>query len=144
MTKNTGLTLGLLGAAAYFFYIFGSMFSLVAITIYVLVVEDNPWLKHCVLKACVLACVFSGMEMIIGLIPEGFAVLNSLLDILNTSPIEYSSIYNITNTCVKIVTFTEKVLFLMLGMKALQHQTIAIGKVDAMLLKYAPVSTQKM
>lgn len=77
--------IGLLGSIIYFASVFGGGY-LVALLLfgYVLLVEDNPWLRKTSVKAVLLLILFSLISFVLGLIPDIWEIISSLLmDLIN-------------------------------------------------------------
>lgn len=141
MKTKLGISFGLAGAALFFLYVFGSTLILVGLALYVLTQEENPWLKHCALKAVALACFFTMIQTLVGLIPSGFSLLNNTLGFLSMSTIDTGKMYSLTQFCINLVDFVQKILFILMGFKALNLQTIAIAPIDNLLAKHFVVES---
>lgn len=142
MKTNLGVSFGLLGAAAYFFYIFGGFIPMAIVILYVMLKENNQWLQHCVLKAGVLACVISMIEMILGLIPSSLSLLHTALDTMDVS-FSYSSISTWVRFFTDLLNVVEKALFLLLGTKALNCENHPMTKIDGILSQHYTGSNQE-
>lgn len=129
-----GISVGLLGAVTYFTGLFSGMLALVIIAGYVLINEENEWLKKTVVKAVVLSLLFSVASCAVGLIPNAISTVNSVFGLIN---IDFTIPFiNELISCVQIIIgFVEKLLFLALGLKALNQGTIEIPVVDDIINK---------
>ncbi|MBR4304669.1 MAG: hypothetical protein IKT81_05000, partial [Clostridia bacterium] len=82
--SKLGISVGLLCAALYFSYLFGNILIPVAIIAYILIVEENIWLKKSAVKSLVIYAVLSiVLPYVISLIPDILDVVDSLLNVFN-------------------------------------------------------------
>ncbi len=135
--QNTrlGIKVGLLGAALFFLGLFGGYTSLILMAGYILLFEENPWLRRSAVKAAILLVIFSFISTIINLVPDGIDVVVNFISMFNNN-FYASSIKNFFSAIVGIVNIVEKVLFLGLGIKALNQGTIVIPWIDNLISKY--------
>lgn len=130
-----GISVGLLGAAIYFLGLFSGYLAAVLLAGYVLLFEENGWLKKNAVRAVALMAFFSLLTVGINLIPNVLGVVSSLLSIFKVS-FNYSIVSSIISVIVGIINIVERVLFLLLGFKALNQGTIAVPVVDRLVSKY--------
>lgn len=130
-----GITVGLLGAAIFFSSIFSGQLVAIILAGYVLLFEENAWLKRSAVKAVVLMMGFSLLVTSLNLIPN-------LLDFMNNIAIIFNGSFNIVIVnkiilaLVNGVGIVEKVLFIALGVKALNQGTVVIPAIDTFISKY--------
>lgn len=130
-----GITVGLLGAAVYFASLFGGYTPVLLIAGYVLLFEENEWLKKTCVKAVSLMIVIAVVRLTIGLVPDILGCISSFLSIFNVY-FSLSIVSSIFSVIIKIINIMENVLFLILGIKALNQGTITIPVVDKLINKY--------
>ncbi len=130
-----GVSVGLLGAAAYFSSLFAGYVALFLIAGYVLLFEENEWLKKTAVKAVALTMAISVVVTAIGLIPDCLNCISNFLGIFNVY-VSLSIVTSIISVVVQIINILENVLFLILGLKALNQGTITIPVVDNLINKY--------
>lgn len=65
-----GISVGMLGAAVYLTGLFSGYLVAILIAGYVLLLEENGWLKRSVVKAVSLMVFFSFITVLINLIPD--------------------------------------------------------------------------
>lgn len=130
-----GIEVGLMGTIIYFTGLFSGYLVAIILTGYVLLFEENPWLKRSAVKAIVTMTFFSGLSVICNLIPDILTFLNSCIYIFGASfsTVLVSKIMSVINSGIDI---TQKVLFLGLGLKALNQSTIVIPAIDRFVSKY--------
>lgn len=133
--SKLGISVGLLGAAIYFSGLFNGLLLITIITGYVLLIEDNEWLRRTSIKAVILFIMFSLLTAIIGLIPSAIGLISSLLGIFGGS-FSIPFISSIVDFIVKGIDIAKVVLFIILGCKSLNQGTIVIPAVDNLINKY--------
>lgn len=135
MKAKLGISVGLLGAATYFIALFGSYTPLLLLVGYILIVEENIWLKKAAIKSIALCMFFSLINSVIGLIPSLIYLIDDLLNIFDSS----FSIPVITSIIIFIqsaVSFVKTVLLLGLGITALNQGTIKFPFIDKLIDKH--------
>ena len=130
-----GISLGLLGAAVYFSCLFGGYTPVFLLAGYVLLFEENEWLKKAAVKAVALMVTIGVLITVIGLIPD---VLGWLSDFLLIFDVYFSAttVNNIFNSVIGVIDIARTVFFLILGLKALNQGTITVPVVDNLINKY--------
>lgn len=129
-----GISVGFLGAAIYFLGLFSGYLVVALLVGYVLLFEQNEWLRKCAVKAITLMLVISFVVTVINLIPNSISFVNSVFSILGGS-FSIGFITSIINAIVGAIGIIEKLLFLGLGLTALNMGTIAIPAVDKLVNK---------
>lgn len=131
-----GISVGLLGAIIYFAAAFGGGY-LVSLLLcgYVLLVEDNPWLRKTSVKAVLLLILFSLIGVVLGLIPDVWETITNLLAAFNKYPSStfMSGINSAINSAIAII---KSVLFVISGLKALNQGAIKLPIIDKIIDKY--------
>ena len=135
MKTRLGISVGMAAAATYFAALFGGYTVLTLFVGYILLVEDNAWLKRVTVKGVVLMLFFSVLAALINFIPNIVDLIDSLLRIFKND-FYIPVISNIINFILTVLNVTEKVLFLILGFKALKQATIVIPPLDSFVGKY--------
>lgn len=135
MKTKVGISVGLFGAALYFTALFGGYVPVFLLAGYVLLVEENEWLRKTAVKAVALMIFISFVLTVIGLIPDLLSWINTVVYVFKGN-FEYSVISNIINVFTKAIGILRTCLFLLLGLKALNQGTIAVPFVDQIVNKY--------
>lgn len=130
-----GISVGLLGAAIYFMGLFSGFFITVILAGYVLLVEDNMWLRKNAVKAVVLLTFLTLFTTGINLIPNLIGFINNLAAVFG-GKFEIAVLSHIVIVIDSGIDIVEKVLFILLGTKALNQGTIEIPVVDKLIEKY--------
>lgn len=132
--SNLGVSVGFIGALAYLAAFLNSFVGIVLIVGYVLLREENIWLRKNVLKALVLYIGFLLLSVVVRLIPNFFGLLNTFLSIFrfNFVSVVFTGIFA---TLTKLLTYGAKLLYLALGVMALTQRTIAFAPLDKFIDK---------
>lgn len=132
---RVGVSVGMLGAAIYLMGLFSGYLVAVLMAGYVLLFEENSWLKRSVVKAVTLMVFFSFLTTAINLIPNAFGIIGNVVAIFggyfNMDILNY-----IVSVVIGVIDIVEKVLFLACGVKALNQGTIVVPTVDKLINKY--------
>ena len=131
MKTKIGVSATLLAAGVYFSALFGGYIPLVVVAGYILIAEENEWLRRTAVKAAILKVVFDLLALAMNFIPA--YLLDFIRDIvyLFNGSFNYSVVTNIFTVLGDIVRICEVVLFVILGIKALKMQDVKIGAVDS-------------
>jgi uncharacterized membrane protein len=130
-----GVSVGLVGAAIYLAGAFGGILAAVILGGYVLLFEQNAWLKKAAVKAIAVLLCFAVLSAVIGLIPDFLSFLNYLAAIFGGS-VHVAVLNNLTSMLLKAVEIIRTVLLIALGLKALNQQTVYVPVVDEQIKKY--------
>lgn len=130
-----GISVGLLGAAIYLTGLFSGYMVAVLLVGYVLLFEENNWLKRSAVKAIALMAFFSVLTTVIGLIPDSVEVISDVVGIFGVY-FSMDVLNHIAFAIIGVINIIESVLFLVLGVKALNQGTVIIPAVDKLISKY--------
>lgn len=130
-----GVSVGLLGAAVYFSAAFGGYVAMFLVAGYVLLFEENEWLKKAAVKAVALMIAVGVLNTAIGLIPDVLTWLSSFLSIFDTY-ISVGKVSSFFDSITGAISIIRTVFFLILGVKALKQGTINVPVVDNLINKY--------
>lgn len=135
MKTKLGISAGLLGAAIYFAALLGGYTPVILLAGYVLLFEDNEWLKKSAVKAVALMISIGFMINVIGLIPDLLSWISSLVSVFKGS-FNYGIVSSIISAITKAIDIVRTCLFLILGVKALNQGSIAVPFVDKIINKH--------
>ena len=130
-----GISVGLVGAAMYLLTCFGGYTPAIILCGYVLLCEENHWLRNCCVKALILDLALVFLSGTVGLIPK----VLSLIDKLVNTTLSYGLINTIVDNVQLAITILNTALFLILSVKAIKGKTIEIPVVDALITKYVKI-----
>ena len=130
-----GISVGLVGAILYCLGLFGGALVTIAAVAYVLIYEENEWLKKTAVKVVVLMFFFPVVQYAVGLIPD---LIRIVFDVLNMFKV-YSNIeivYSIENLFYDLVVIVKYVVFAIFGVMALSQKSVKIPLLDNFLDKH--------
>ena len=130
-----GISAGLLGAAIYFVGLFSGYLVAVVLTGYVLLFEENSWLRKSAVKAVSVMALFSLLITVLNLVPNAISFINDFTSIFGGS-FHVAFLSNLISAAVAALNIIEKLLMIGLGVKALNQGTIAVPVVDNLISKY--------
>lgn len=130
-----GISVGVLGAAIYFAGLFGGYLVAVVMAGYVLLFEGNEWLKKNAVKAVATMMLFSLLTVAINLIPNAVTFINNVAGIFGES-FSIAPLTRVVSAITNILDIIEKVLFIGLGLKAINQGSITVPVVDKLINKY--------
>lgn len=130
-----GISVGIAAAAIYFIAYFGGYIPAVLMAGYVLIAEENQWLKRSAVKAVATLACFSALFAVIGLLPDALSWIGSLAALFNGS-FSYGVISKLLSVITGALGIAKTVIFLMLGVKALTLSNVKVPFVDDFLNKY--------
>lgn len=124
-----GVKIGTLSAVVYFTAIFGGMIPLFLLVGYILLNEENDWLKRVCYKAVAIVIVSTLLINLISLIPSALSIIASFVSLFE-GYFSYSVVSSIVNILMSIVNFVVDILLLVLGIKAYKMQDVKVTKLD--------------
>lgn len=130
-----GISVGLIGALLYLCGFFGGYLATLLLAGYVLLFEENAWLKKTSVRTILLLVGFSLIYALLGLLPDLIDVVNSVFNVFGG----YFSIGFITNVIAvfrNIFELAEKIVFLLLGIMAFSQSNVRIPLLDDMIDKH--------
>lgn len=130
-----GISVGMLGAVLYFMGLFGGYLITLLLAGYVLLCENNEWLKKAAVKVVAIMIIFSFWTTIVGLVPGAISVIDDIVSIFGGN-FYISFVSNLVNAIVSVLNILEKLLLLGLGVKALNQGTIPVPAIDNLINKY--------
>lgn len=130
-----GVSVGLLGAALFLGGLFGGYVAVFLVAGYILLFEENEWLKKASVKAVAVMTVFALLSTVVGLIPD---CMNLISDFLQIFKIYFTAdiVHSIINVIQDVIELIRVVLMLVLGVKALNQGTVTVPVVDNLISKY--------
>lgn len=129
MKTKLGISVGLMGAATYFMGLFSGYTVLTLFAGYILLFEQNDWLKKTAVRAFTVCVFFSVLSCVIGLIPNAINVIDDLFYIFK-GDFSIAVVTRIVSFIQTVLNFAEKILLLIFGFTALHQGTVKFGPVD--------------
>jgi uncharacterized membrane protein len=124
-----GISVPLLAAAVCFAAVFGGYVATIILTGYVLLKEEDEWLRKTSVKALAVMMLFSFISTIVGFVPDIVSILNNLCTIFNTS-FEIKKLSQIIYLIKGILTLVESIILIIMGYKALKYTEMNVAMVD--------------
>ncbi len=124
-----GVSVGLVGAALYFFGLFSGYLAMALLAGYILLMEEDAWLRKQAVRAVALLVCFSLLSTVIGLVPDFLRLIYDVVNLFEGS-FSYGVVSKIVTLLRDILNFVEIIVFLLLGFKALGQTSIKLPVVD--------------
>lgn len=135
MKTKLGISVGLAGAALYFSGLYSGYILTGLLVGYVLLFEDNGWLRKAAVKAFAIMVCFSLLSTVIYLLPNIVSLIDSVMRVFG-SYLDFPLFSNLAAVISNVVDLIKKLLFIVLGVKALNQGNIAVPVVDKLIEKY--------
>lgn len=129
-----GISVGLMGFITYLACYFGGYIVAILLFGYILLVENNQWLRKTAVKALILTITFSVLPAIIQLIPDAIEFIGKIVSLFGGN-FHASIITGIINLLTSAIGLVKAVLFILLGIKALSQGSITVPIIDDMTNK---------
>ena len=130
-----GVSVGLVGAFVCALAGFGGYVAAAIAVGYVLLFEQNEWLKKTAVKAAATLVVYGFLIVAIGLIPDIITWVLSIFDVLGAE-IHLDFITGIFRVITRCIEIFRDLLFVGLTYKAINQGTINVPIVDGLVNKY--------
>lgn len=132
--SKLGISVALIGAALYFLGLFSGYLAVILLAGYVLLMEENVWLRKTAVKSVALLVFFSLILSVLNLVPS---LVNFIDDIFNIFGGNFAIRFltNIISMLRSGINLIQVVVFLILGLKALNQGTVRIPLIDKMVDK---------
>ena len=130
-----GISVPLMGLIVCLCGMFAGYTVAILVAGYILLAEENIWLRKTAAKVIALMLAFSVLSAIVGLIPDVWGVIENFIGIFK----EYfhvSFINRIFNFLSSVVSLARFFVFALLSYKALTQGTIKVPVVDTILNKH--------
>ena len=129
-----GISIGVLGAVLYLLGLFSGYLATILVAGYILLCENNSWLKKTALRAIFILLAFSLLNTVIGLIPN---LINFVDDICNIFKgyFTFNFATNVVNVLRDIVNFAEIFAYIFLAFTAVKQKDIKLPLIDKLIEK---------
>lgn len=128
-----GVSIGLVGAALYFLAAI-NIIPAFLLAAYVLLYEENEWLKKSAIKMMIVTVVFGLLFVGVGLIQDVFGVLNYVINWVHTTNITVP--LNLDRILQYVITFFQDFILVIMGFKALSMGTVKSEFIDKTIDKH--------
>lgn len=130
-----GISVELLGASICLTALFGGLTPTILLAGYVLLMEKDEWLRRCAVKALAVLLMIAFSITVIGLIPDLLSWISSIVRVFKGN-FDYSFISSIISVINGALNIIKTCLLLLLGVKALNRETVNISIIDGIMAKY--------
>ena len=127
-----GLNVGMMAALVYMVCNFAGYTVALMLVGYVLLCEDNAWLKKCALTGTLIMIALSVCNSVINLIPNIISIPLDLLNIFGFN-LYFNFLYEITNLLYNLISLAETVVLLMLSFKAVSKLDLPVPVIDKLV-----------
>ena len=132
---KVGISVGMIGAAVYFAGLFGGYIAVIILAGYILLCEENEWLRRSAVKAVALLMVFSFFTTAANLVPNVIGFIDNVASIFGGS-FKITVLSDLIKAIVAALNIIQKILLLSMGIKALNQGTRPIPIVVNLINKY--------
>lgn len=134
MKSKLGVSVGLLGAVLYFLGMMNNYTVLLLAVGYVLIAEENPWLKKTAVKVFGICLAATLLSTCIGFISDATGLVDAIFRMFG-GYFHVEILSRIENLLYTYLNVGKRVLLFILGIKALKQATIRIPVLDDFLDK---------
>lgn len=132
--SKLGINISLLGSFVCFVALIDNYVLLGLAVGYILLVEENPWLKRNSLKVCLVTFIMDLLMLLLSLIPKCINLIDSMVSIFH-GYFSLSIVSSIVSVFDNAIEFMKFVILLVLLFKALNQGTVRISVIDRILDK---------
>lgn len=143
LKTKLGISIALVGAAVYFLGMLG-MTPAILLAGYILIAEQNAWLKRQAARAVGVLIFFGLLGVFVGWFDEAASILNIIVHWFDKSATYLSIPANLTSFCRYIISIVSDIFLAVMGFMALQMKEIRIGVIDKLLDKFMSENPQQM
>ena len=130
-----GISIGMMGAAVCFAGLFGGYVAALLLTGYVLLREENGWLRRTSVKVIAVMMFFSLLSVIVGFIPDILSIISHICGMFGEL-FSVLALSTLINAILAVLELIRCLILILLGLKALKQGTIVIPTVDRLIDKY--------
>ena len=130
-----GLSIGFIGAILCCAGMFMGYTATLLLAGYVILMEEDVWLKAIAVKVVSIMTVFSLIIAALSIIPDAIGLLNYFVALFGGS-FSVLILTNLTYLLQQIASLAETVVFLVLALKALKLDTISVPVVDNLIIQH--------
>lgn len=116
MKTKLGISAGALGAVLYFTALFGGYVPLFIAVGYVLIKEENVFVRKTAFKSVVLLLTFSAVSTLLSSLNEILSIIGNLLDTFIEVPLNFDDIL------INIVSLVKTAVFVIFGIMAFKQE----------------------
>ncbi len=130
-----GISVEMLAAATFGVALCGGYVSSIVLALYILLREENQWLKRMSVKAVATMMIFDVFALAIGVIDDVINWISSFVSLFD-GVVEVYKLTSVVSLCIQVISIAQVVFLVVLAVKALKQETIKIPVVDNFINKY--------
>ena len=130
-----GISVGLMGAIVCLTGYYSGVLALLLLGAYIFFQEENEWLKKLCIRVLVAVFAFYVVDSVLGIIPDVFNLLSDLIGLIGIT-LRFTFFKDLIYLVQDAIDLLQKLLFIGLGLKALNQGTIKIPVIDSLVDKY--------
>ncbi len=135
MKTKLGVSAELVAAFAFIAAFLGGYIPAFLIAGYVLIVEEDEWLKKAVLKAVAILALFGLCTSVIRMVPEFLGWIDGIANLFE-GDITYGAVTRVVNVLVDTLDLIRSILFICLAFLSLKKKSITIPFIDSLINKF--------
>ena len=139
-TTKLGISVGFMGAILCGLGLFCGYFITIAAVAYVLVCEENMWLRKTSVKVLVLTLAFPFLHMLIDFVPNIVSFINNVMNLFDDY-FRFEKLSEIVTVLKDIVNISKYIVFILLGILAFSQRTFRIFILDSIIDKHIKPKT---
>ncbi len=136
MKTKLGISAGLVAAATVLISYFAGYVALLLILGYILICEENAWLKKTAVKVLLLNVAFSLIYALVNVLPDAVGALQSLLNVFSVEDFSTYAFNNFFYFITDAVSLVEKIVFIVIGITVIAEKDIKLPVVDTFVDKH--------
>ena len=126
-----GISVGLMAMLIYFSGVLSSV-VLILVAGYVLLKEEDRWLRAVAAKAILIVCIFGAISAVITMSENGILGVNYLAMMIGTD-LDQIAVQNFFSFLNGIALFIRDLILLGAGIRALRYDNLRVGFIDRMI-----------
>lgn len=143
LKTKLGVSIALVGAAMYFLGAY-SFIPAVLLAGYVLIAEQNEWLKRQAAKMIGVVLLFGTLSIAVSWLDDIMSVLNIIVHWFDKGAGYLSIPANLTSLCQYILSLAKEIFLIVMGFMALGMKNMKLGVIDKLLDKFMSNNQQQM
>jgi len=136
MSKSKlGVSAAILGASLYFIGLSG-LFSVILVAGYVLLCEEDSWLRKNAVRAIAIVLFFTVLSSVLNLLPNAIDLINQVLALFKADRIDLGDLDRIISILRSVLSIGQTIILILSGFAALNNKSHKFGPVDKIVDKH--------
>lgn len=133
------ISVGFLGALTCLAPLFGGYVFFIILVLYILLREENEWLRNTAIKALAVVFSFALLQEVIGLIPSAISLINRVFAVFG-GDFSINFLTRLTTAISSFLSLAETVILLLMATRGLHQGSVQIAGIDNFLRKHTEKS----